>query len=46
MLMKLRSYLGSRFWGRTFAEGTLRTWMHEEVVRRYINEAVTGSPRV
>lgn len=46
MLMKLRSYLGSRFWGRTFAEGTLRTWMHEEVVRRYINESVTGSPRV
>lgn len=46
MLTKLRSYLGSRFWGRTFAEGSLRTWMHEEVVREYINESVTGSPNV
>ena len=46
MLTKLRSYLGSRFWGRTFAEGSLRTWMHEEVVREYINESVTGSPGV
>jgi O-antigen biosynthesis protein len=46
MLTKLRSYLGSRFWGRTFAEGKLRTWMHEEAVRGYINESVTGSPNV
>lgn len=46
MLTRLRSYLGSRFWGRTFAEGNLRTWMHEEVVREYINESVTGSPNV
>jgi SAM-dependent methyltransferase len=46
MLMKLRSLIGSRFWGRTFAEGTLRTWMHEEIVREYINEAVTGSPTI
>ncbi|HVG09212.1 MAG TPA: class I SAM-dependent methyltransferase [Thermoanaerobaculia bacterium] len=44
--MKLRSYIGSRFWGRTFAEGSLRTWMHEAIVREYINESVTGSPKV
>ena len=44
MLTKLRSFIGGRFWGRTFAHGELRTWMGEEVVRRYINESVTGSP--
>ncbi|MFL6201873.1 MAG: hypothetical protein ACJ76J_22090 [Thermoanaerobaculia bacterium] len=38
--MKLRSYIGSRFWGRTFAEGSLRTWMHEEVVREYIRHGL------
>ncbi len=46
MLTKLRSYLGSRFWGRTFAEGSLRTWMGEEAVRLYVNQSVTGSPHV
>lgn len=46
MPTRLRSWLGSRFWGRTFAEGSLRTWMHEEVVREYVNESVTGSPNV
>lgn len=40
MWMKLRSYIGSRFWGRTFAEGSLRTWMHEEVVREYIRHGL------
>jgi SAM-dependent methyltransferase len=44
MLTRIRSYLGGRFWGRTFAQGGLRTWMGEEVVRRYINSSVTGSP--
>ncbi|MEA2562049.1 MAG: hypothetical protein QOH06_3553 [Acidobacteriota bacterium] len=46
MWTKWRSYIGSRFWGRTFVEGTLQTWMSEEVVREYINESVTGSPGV
>lgn len=46
MLTRIRSYLGGRFWGRAFAQGGLRTWMGEEVVRRYINESVTGSPDV
>jgi len=46
MLTKIRSYIGSRFWGRTFAEGSLRTWMGEAAVRSYINESVTGSPHV
>jgi SAM-dependent methyltransferase len=46
MWTKWRAYIGSRFWGRTLAEGTLRTWMSEEAVREYINESVTGSPRV
>lgn len=44
MLTRIRSYLGGRFWGRTFAEGGLRTWMGEEVVRPYINSSVTGAP--
>lgn len=44
MLTRIRSYFGGRFWGRTFAQGGLRTWMGEEVVRRYINSSVTGSP--
>lgn len=44
MLTRIRSYLGGRFWGRTFAQGGLQTWMGEEVVRRYINISVTGSP--
>lgn len=44
MLTKLRSFIGGLFWGRTFAHGDLRTWMGEEVVRRYINQSVTGSP--
>lgn len=42
-MTKLRSLIGGRFWGRTFAHGGLRTWMGEEVVRRYINHSVTGS---
>jgi SAM-dependent methyltransferase len=44
MLTRLRSYLGGRFWGRAFTQGGLQTWMAEEVVRRYINSSVTGSP--
>ncbi len=44
MLTRLRSFIGGRFWGRTFAHGDLRTWMGEAVVRRYINQSVTGSP--
>jgi SAM-dependent methyltransferase len=44
VLTKLRSFIGGHFWGRTFAHGNLRTWMGEEVVRRYINQSVTGSP--
>ena len=46
MLTKIRSYIGGRFWGRAFDHGGLRTWMSEEVVRRYINRSVTGSPDV
>lgn len=46
MLTRIRSYLGGRFWGRTFAQGGLQTWMGEEVVRRYINSSVTGSPNL
>lgn len=46
MLTKIHSYLGGRFWGRAFDRGGLRTWMSEEVVRRYINQSVTGSPDV
>src|SRR5688572_23589811 len=43
MLTSLRSRLGGFFWGRTFEGGSLRSWMHEPVIRRYINESVTGS---
>jgi SAM-dependent methyltransferase len=46
VLTKLRSFIGGRFWGRTFAHGGLRTWMSEEVVRRYVNHSVTGSPNL
>jgi SAM-dependent methyltransferase len=46
MLTRIRSYLGGRFWGRAFAQGGLQTWMSEEVVRRYINSSVTGSPNL
>lgn len=43
MLTKIRSYIGGRFWGRTFGHGGLLTWMSEEAVRQYINQSVTGS---
>lgn len=43
LLTNLRSRLGARFWGRRLAEGGLRTWMQEEVVRHHINRRVTGS---
>jgi len=40
----LRSRIGGLIWGRRLARGGVRTWMHEPVVRRYVNESVTGSP--
>jgi hypothetical protein len=44
LLTATRSRIGGLIWGRRFAQGGIRTWMHEAVVRRYINESVTGSP--
>jgi SAM-dependent methyltransferase len=44
LLRTIRSQIGGLIWGRRFAQGGVRTWMHEAVVRRYINESVTGSP--
>jgi SAM-dependent methyltransferase len=44
LLTRLRAELGGYLWGRTFAAGGLRTWLHEPVVRRHVNEAISGSP--
>lgn len=44
VLRRLRTTIGGYLWGRTFAAGGLLTWLHEPVVRRSVNEAVTGSP--
>jgi SAM-dependent methyltransferase len=44
VFVSLRSRLGGLYWGRKFAAGGIRTWMHEPTVRRYINECVSGSP--
>ncbi|MEA2604986.1 MAG: hypothetical protein QOF89_5978 [Acidobacteriota bacterium] len=44
LLTAIRSRIGGLIWGRRFAQGGIRTWMHEAVVRRYINASVTGSP--
>ena len=38
----LRRRLVERFWSRRFAGDTLRTWMHEPLVRRAINRRITG----
>jgi SAM-dependent methyltransferase len=43
-MASIRSHIGGLIWGRRFAQGGLRTWMHEAVVRRYVNESVGGSP--
>jgi SAM-dependent methyltransferase len=43
-LTAIRSQIGGLIWGRRFAQGGIRTWMHEPVVRRYINTSVSGSP--
>jgi SAM-dependent methyltransferase len=43
-LTTIRSRTGGLIWGRRFAQGGIRTWMHEAVVRRYINASVSGSP--
>jgi SAM-dependent methyltransferase len=44
LLTAFRSRIGGLVWGRRFAHGVVRTWMHEAVVRRYINASVSGSP--
>lgn len=44
MLARIRARLGAAFWGRALVGGELRSWMHEDVCRRYINESVTGDP--
>ena len=46
MLARLKRFVVGRYWGRAFAEGGLRTWMHEPVVREYINCRVTGSAEI
>ncbi|MFY9822118.1 MAG: class I SAM-dependent methyltransferase [Thermoanaerobaculia bacterium] len=43
-LTAIRSRIGGWIWGRRLARGGVRTWMHETVVRRYVNESVSGSP--
>jgi SAM-dependent methyltransferase len=43
-LTTIRARTGGLIWGRRFARGGIRTWMHEAVVRRYINASVSGSP--
>lgn len=42
----LRLAKTARFWGRVAAGESLTTWLHEPVVRRYVNERVTGDPNV
>ena len=43
LLTAIRSRIGGLVWGRRLAHGGVRTWMHEAVVRRYINASVSGS---
>lgn len=43
-LQAIRSRIGGLIWGHRLARGGVRTWMHEAVVRRYINESISGSP--
>ncbi len=42
----LRLAKTARFWGRVAAGESLTTWLHEPVVRRYVNRRVTGDPNV
>ncbi len=45
---RLRSIFLARaadqYWSQAFADGGVRTWMAEELCRRSINEAISGSP--
>ncbi|HSS75462.1 MAG TPA: class I SAM-dependent methyltransferase [Thermoanaerobaculia bacterium] len=43
-LTAIRSHIGGLIWGRRLARGGVRTWMHEALVRRYINASISGSP--
>ncbi|HVT15528.1 MAG TPA: methyltransferase domain-containing protein [Thermoanaerobaculia bacterium] len=40
---RLRLGAIERYWSAAFAAGGVGTWLREPVVRRYVNEAVTGS---
>lgn len=44
MIQHLKTRLAQAFWSRRFRAGWPHTWMHEEIVRRYINRSVSGDP--
>lgn len=46
VLRRFRQAKTARFWGRIAAGDPLITWLHEPVVRRYVNECITGDPNV
>ena len=35
-----------RYWRRFFAQGGIRTWTHEPVVRHAVNRRISGSPGI
>jgi SAM-dependent methyltransferase len=43
---KLKLAAASRFWSRAFRAGGVSTWLAEPVVKRYVNECVTGDPHL
>jgi SAM-dependent methyltransferase len=46
LLDRIRLAATARFWGRVAEGHELTTWLHEPVIRRYVNACISGDPNV